>query len=142
MRRTDNLARAVAETPEDTPAPETHRTIGDMRRRFGVTARTLRFYEQRGLVTPAREGDRRLYRPADIARLDTVVQLRACGIPVGEVYDVLERGADLAAVIRSREAALVEERAALKEQARELDRLKAEMHDDRFADIQGGRATT
>ena len=35
--------------------------IGEMARKYGVTLRTLRFYEDKGLISPKREGSTRLY---------------------------------------------------------------------------------
>ena len=44
-------------------------TISDLSREFNVTTRTLRFYEEKGLLLPNRQGQTRVYSPADRARL-------------------------------------------------------------------------
>ena len=44
-------------------------TIGDLAREFDVTLRTLRFYEDKGLLNPKREGLNRIYGRRDRARL-------------------------------------------------------------------------
>ena len=44
-------------------------TIGDLAREFGVTLRTLRFYEDRGLLSPRRDGTARIYDLRDRDRL-------------------------------------------------------------------------
>ena len=47
--------------------------IGDLAREFGVTLRTLRFYEDRGLIHPGRSGTTRLYGAQDRERLMEVL---------------------------------------------------------------------
>jgi len=57
--------------------------IGDLAREFEVTLRTLRFYEDRGLITPARAGTTRLYSEDDRERL------RIALLSLGEIREVL-----------------------------------------------------
>jgi DNA-binding transcriptional MerR regulator len=49
-------------------------TISQMSRLYSVTLRTLRFYEDRGLLTPRREGNARFYRAADRARVEMILR--------------------------------------------------------------------
>ncbi|MEO1090944.1 MAG: MerR family transcriptional regulator [Pseudomonadota bacterium] len=59
-------------------------------KRLGVSAKALRLYEQRGLVTPARtEAGWRAYGPEDMARATQVVALRALGLSLAQVARVL-----------------------------------------------------
>jgi len=51
-------------------------TIQQVRKELGVTLRTLRFYEERGLVVPRRDGRHRVYSPTDFERLRAIVRLR------------------------------------------------------------------
>ncbi|MER2607026.1 MAG: MerR family transcriptional regulator [Siculibacillus sp.] len=51
-------------------------SIGKLSSHLRVSLRTLRFYEQTGLLQPAREGIRRLYSPEDLERLEVIVALR------------------------------------------------------------------
>lgn len=64
-------------------------TITEMKERFGVTARTLRFYETKGLVAPQRDGMRRLYSPADIRRLDLILRAKRYGLTLTEIHDLI-----------------------------------------------------
>lgn len=70
-----------------------------MARRTGLTERTLRYYEERGLIDPPRQaGGHRVYDATTLARLYRVVLLRELGTPLG----VLEYGArDLEGVLWS-----------------------------------------
>ncbi|WP_332771146.1 MerR family transcriptional regulator [Phenylobacterium sp.] len=74
--------------PLDAPS-KTYR-IGHLSREFGVTARTLRFYEELGLLAPDRRGSARLYSRKDRARLILILQGRAVGIPLAEVGHLLD----------------------------------------------------
>ncbi len=59
--------------------------IGEAARRLGVTPRTLRFYEELGLVHPHRTArGTRLYREADLRRLEVVQTLARLGVPLAE----------------------------------------------------------
>lgn len=61
-------------------------TIGEVARRTGVTERTVRYYEELGLLAPERtSGGRRRYGAGDLDRLYRIRLLRALGTPVAEV---------------------------------------------------------
>ena len=63
--------------PDDTPRYR----VGEVAARLGLTLRTLKYYEELGLVTPGRSGSRyRLYSEADVARLERVRRMRALGL--------------------------------------------------------------
>ena len=64
-------------------------TIGELAREFGVTLRTLRFYEDRGLITPRREAGARLYSARDRMRLAAVFKARALGFTLSEIEAML-----------------------------------------------------
>ena len=60
--------------------------IGELAEMFGITLRTIRFYEERGLLAPRRVSARtRLYDVADVARLSLIVACRRFGLTVDEV---------------------------------------------------------
>ncbi|MEC9343806.1 MAG: MerR family transcriptional regulator [Pseudomonadota bacterium] len=68
---------------------ETYR-IGDLASEFGVTLRTLRFYEDRGLIQPRREGSTRLYSEEDRARLGVILLAKQVGFSLVEIQEVLQ----------------------------------------------------
>jgi len=49
-------------------------SIGELCREFGVTARALRFYEQKGLLKPQRQGWTRIYSARDRQRLQMILR--------------------------------------------------------------------
>jgi DNA-binding transcriptional MerR regulator len=65
-------------------------TIRDLAKEFGVSARTLRFYEEKGLLDPTRRGEQRLYSRRDRARLAYVLAGKAVGFSLEEVREMLD----------------------------------------------------
>ena len=60
-------------------------TIGDLAREFDVTLRALRFYEDKGLLSPRREGLARLYSPSDRERLAVILKGKRLGFTLSEI---------------------------------------------------------
>lgn len=69
-----------------------HRTysIRQLCREFGATARALRFYEDKGLLTPARKGQTRVYDARDRARLKLILRGRRIGFSLQEIQSMLD----------------------------------------------------
>jgi DNA-binding transcriptional MerR regulator len=57
---------------------------------LGVTARTLRFYEAKGLLKPRRIGNRRVYDRRDRARLQIILRGKRLGFSLAEIAEYLE----------------------------------------------------
>ncbi|MBV2183595.1 MAG: MerR family transcriptional regulator [Rhizobium sp.] len=74
--------------PHDLPAEPV--AIADMAELFGVTHRTLHFYEEKGLIKARRIGLMRVYRRADIARMALITACREVGMPVAVIQDLME----------------------------------------------------
>ena len=85
--------------------------IADIARRFGVTVKTLRVYEEMGLIEPVRDANGwRTYGQAECERLHLVLLLRQLGLPLGSIADlVAKRQHDLASVLAVQERALIEQ---------------------------------
>ncbi len=64
--------------------------IGDMAKTFGVTLRALRFYEDKGLLQPRREGATRLYTRRDKARLKLIRLGRRVGFSLRDVKQMID----------------------------------------------------
>ncbi len=64
--------------------------IGDVAKEFDVTLRTLRFYEDKGLIKPLRDGSTRLYSRRDLARLRLVLLGRKVGFSLREVKQIMD----------------------------------------------------
>lgn len=65
-------------------------TIREMCDTFDVTPRALRFYEQKELLSPIREGQRRLYSKSDRARLKLILRGKRFGFALEEIRELLD----------------------------------------------------
>ncbi|MER8780450.1 MerR family DNA-binding transcriptional regulator [Mesorhizobium sp. M1006] len=64
--------------------------IGEMAKKYGVTLRTLRFYEDKGLLKPQRDGSTRLYTRRDRARLKLILLGRKVGFSLRDVKQMMD----------------------------------------------------
>ena len=64
--------------------------IGELAKEYGVTLRTLRFYEDKALLAPHRDGTTRLYTRRDVARLKLILLGRKVGFSLREVKQILD----------------------------------------------------
>ncbi|MER8951267.1 MerR family DNA-binding transcriptional regulator [Mesorhizobium sp. M0833] len=64
--------------------------IGEMAKKYGVTLRTLRFYEDKGLLNPRRDGSTRLYTRRDRARLKLILLGRKVGFSLRDVKQMMD----------------------------------------------------
>ena len=105
-------------------------TITDLAREFAVTSRTLRFYEDEGLLHPLRRGTTRLYSRADRARLAWILRGRAVGFSLADIRELLNMYAPGEARRTQLQAALGKSReriSALREQRDAIDATIAEL---------------
>ncbi|CAM3895477.1 MerR family transcriptional regulator [Mesobacillus thioparans] len=64
--------------------------ISDLAREFGVTTRTIRYYEELGLLNPERsEGGRRIYSSSELARLKLVIRGKRFGFSLEEIKEMI-----------------------------------------------------
>ncbi|WP_461023182.1 MerR family transcriptional regulator [Thalassiella azotivora] len=64
--------------------------MAEVAEEFGVTHRTLRYYEDKGLVTPERRGTQRLFHPRDRVRLALVLRGKRLGFPLDEIATIVD----------------------------------------------------
>ncbi|WP_296707238.1 MerR family transcriptional regulator [Rhodoblastus sp.] len=85
---------ASAQRQQTLPQPEYTTaelfTIGELSRIYGVTLRALRFYEQRGLLSPARKGAARFYDSTQKDRLQMILKGKHLGFTLTEISDLLD----------------------------------------------------
>ena len=105
-------------------------TIGELSREFGVTLRALRFYENKGLISPHRDGLNRLYSQGDRTRLALILKGKKLGFTLGEIRQMIaaeENAGDRDALTFSREKCL-EQIQLLERQKAEIEEGLAELH--------------
>jgi DNA-binding transcriptional MerR regulator len=105
-------------------------TIRDLTKEFEVSARTLRFYEEKGLLAPRRDGEKRLYSRRDRARLRYVLMGKRVGFSLQEVREMLDLydlGDGRRTQLQVALAKFQERTAGLEQQRADIDRAIAEL---------------
>src|SRR4029077_577879 len=105
-------------------------SISELAREFEVTPRAIRFYEDQGLISPRRDGTRRIYTPRDRTRLQLPLRGKRLGLTLSEIrelIDMYEPGRDerpqlkrFLAVLESHRASLLQQRADIEAQLSEI----------------------
>jgi len=111
-------------------------TIRDLTREFGISARTLRFYEEKGLLRPRRNGQERLYGRRDRARLKYVLMGKSVGFSLEEVREMLDLydlGDGQQTQLRVALARFEERIGRLERQRADIDRAVAELNRGKHA---------
>jgi DNA-binding transcriptional MerR regulator len=116
---------ASSPSGDDAPGDRPVFTIGELARDFGVTLRALRFYENKGLLSPQRDGLNRLYSQRDRSRLELILKGKKLGFTLSEIQHLIavEEGGltDPSTLNLSQEKCL--------EQIELLERQKAELNE-------------
>ncbi|WBQ09642.1 MerR family DNA-binding transcriptional regulator [Hyphomonadaceae bacterium ML37] len=115
----------------DGAARETLYGIAELAEAHGVSQRTIRFYEDKGLISPRRVGGQRVYSEADSKRLSLILRAKSIGTKLSDIRTFLElygregegRARQLAFVIE-KTAAEIE---ALEAKKRQIDQTLAEL---------------
>ena len=107
-------------------------SIGDLAAEFGVTTRTIRFYEEKGLLNPGRDGMHRVYSPADRTKLRLILRGKRLGLSLEESAEIIlmygtpaRNQAQLTKLIEK----IGEKREALRRQREDLDAMLKELNE-------------
>jgi DNA-binding transcriptional MerR regulator len=65
-------------------------TISELAKEFGVTTRTIRFYEDQGLLSPGREGTTRVFSNRDRVRLKLALRGKRLGFSLAEIRELFD----------------------------------------------------
>ncbi len=109
----DDIAKFVATGNDD------YARIGEVSEQFNVTLRTLRFYEDKGLIAPKRIGVTRLYSRKDRARIKLILQGKKVGFSLREVKHLIE-------LYEPGGSNTVQMRAIMNKSIKQLDKMKAQ----------------
>ncbi|SEI65696.1 MULTISPECIES: MerR family DNA-binding transcriptional regulator [unclassified Achromobacter] len=99
-------------------------TISELAREFDVTPRTIRFYEDQGIVSPAREGRNRIFGPRDRTRLKLALRGKRLGLQLSEILtliDMYDGPGDTEVQLRQYLSVLEQHRVTLEQQRRDID---------------------
>jgi len=83
------MINAQGQLSADTGAQECY-SISELSREFEVTTRTIRFYEDEGLLRPERVGRQRVYSPGDRVRLKLILRGKRLGFSLSEIGDIIQ----------------------------------------------------
>jgi DNA-binding transcriptional MerR regulator len=107
-------------------------SISDLAGEFGVTARAIRFYEEKGLISPSRNGQDRVYGRRDYVRLNLIVRGKRLGFSLADIEEMMalynrddEQTEQLRVTLHKSEARLE----ALKQQRRDIDETVDELEE-------------
>lgn len=65
-------------------------SISDLASEFDITTRTIRFYEDKGMLEPKRNGQRRIYSPADRTRLKLILRGKRIGLSLEQSFELIQ----------------------------------------------------
>jgi DNA-binding transcriptional MerR regulator len=111
-------------------APRATYTISDLAREFALTTRAIRFYEDCGLLTPAREKRTRVYGERERVRLKLILRGKRLGLAlseIGELLDLYEVRRNERAQLTAFLALLAERRTRLLQQREDIEIVLAEI---------------
>ncbi|GAA4725546.1 MerR family DNA-binding transcriptional regulator [Pedococcus ginsenosidimutans] len=120
-------ARAVSDR---TPGQSRTWTIREIADEFGVTHRTVRHYEDLGLISPERRGTTRVYHRRDRTRLALILRGKRLGFPLVEIrtiIDLYDRPRGKASQLEYVLAQIDERRTDLEQRRRDLEDALAEL---------------
>lgn len=120
----------IAGPAQDVAEEDRALAISEMSERFDVTLRTLRFYEEKGLLNPVRRGARRFYGTRDVSRMRVILQAKKIGLTLAEIRRVIklvesgtrrdEQYKELQEICRAQQEILVEQKQMIDEQIAEV----------------------
>ena len=115
------------------------RSITELTREFGVSTRTLRFYEDQGLIRPIRRGRSRLFRPADQMLLKQILRGKRLGFSIAEIREIIALYKEPPGEVGQLDVMIErirEKRAELEQKRRDIEVSLAEMDDAEAACLQ------
>ena len=105
-------------------------TISELAKEFDLTTRAIRFYEDVGLLTPARAGRNRVYTQRDRTRLKLTLRGKRLGLSLSEIkqlVDMYDSPSDTAPQLQAFLAVLAEHRTLLERQREDIEITLAEI---------------
>lgn len=113
--------------------PRTY-TITELAKEFDITTRAIRFYEDQGLISPERQGQKRIYSPKDRVRLKLILRGKRLGFTLAEsraLIDMYDPNSDNQKQLQQFLCILDEKEALLEQQLQDIEYMKIELRDAR-----------
>lgn len=109
-------------------------TITELAKEFDITTRAIRFYEDQGLISPHREGQKRIYSPKDRVRLKLILRGKRLGFTLAEsraLIDMYDPNSDNQKQLHQFLSILDEKESLLEQQLQDIEYMKIELRDAR-----------
>ena len=105
-------------------------TITELTREFDISTRTLRFYEDEGLLQPARRGRTRLFKPSDRSLIRRILRGKRLGFSINEIREIMQIYEELPGEVGQLKLLIQrigEKRDALRQKRRDLEETLVEL---------------
>lgn len=105
-------------------------TISELSKEFDITPRTIRFYEDQGILSPARQGRNRVYVARDRTRLKLALRGKRLGLQLAEIRDLIDMydgPMDTTAQLKHYLSVLKAQRETLEQQKHDIEEILAEI---------------
>ncbi|MCF5912015.1 MerR family DNA-binding transcriptional regulator [Aeromonas veronii] len=116
--------------PRSLPGKEITYSISELAHEFDVTPRTIRYYEDEGLLTPQREGQTRIYSHRDKIRLKLTLRGKRLGFSLAEIrelFDMYDTDKSSKTQLHSMIQLIEAKRGALRQQLEDIQMVMAEL---------------
>ncbi|GEA11303.1 MerR family DNA-binding transcriptional regulator [Alteromonas sp. KUL49] len=123
-------------------------SIGELAREFDITPRSIRFYEEQGLLSPRRTGQNRIYCNKDRVRLKLILRGKRLGFSLAEVktlFEMYDSNPNSAVQLEAMLEMTAQKRAVLNQQLEDIQMLMTELDDvesrcrEELAELQKGK---
>lgn len=114
-------------------------TITELTQEYGVSTRTLRYYESEGLLSPVRKGRQRIFSVADRTRIKLILRGKRLGFSLAEIKDIVSMYDEapgeagqlrlLVSKIESRREELLQKRQDIDQTLEDLEKVEAGCHE-------------
>lgn len=109
-------------------------SISELAKEFGITTRTIRFYEDEGLLAPQRDGQRRIYSARDRTLLKLILRGKRLGFSLAEsrtLFDMYDPSSGSRQQLQAYLTMLDHKKAAIEQQLKDIESMKVDLEDAR-----------
>jgi DNA-binding transcriptional MerR regulator len=107
-------------------------SIGELAKSMDITPRSIRFYEEQGLLNPTRNGQNRIYLKKDQVRLKLILRGKRLGFSLAEtktLFNLYDSHQNSKVQLEAMLTMTAEKRAYMQQQLEDIEMLKAELED-------------
>lgn len=109
-------------------------SISELAKEFGITTRTIRFYEDEGLLAPQRDGQRRIYSARDRTLLKLILRGKRLGFTLAEsrtLFDMYDPSSGSRQQLQVYLEMLEQKKVAIEQQLKDIESMKVDLEDAR-----------